>query len=203
MLNLFLGLWSIFAVAAPQKLSLSSRVYENKDLSFAPHEGTGPFDTYLSMEIQFGPIADLFKQLVIDQRTVLTNRAEAHITVITPVEFQEILKSKISIKEINELAKKNDIQSSSFTVVCLGEANLEINGKIESTFYVVVRSPELLQIRENIQKAWIKKGGDKDLFKPEYFFPHITLGYTLRDLHMSDGVIKDESSCIMDIEIKK
>lgn len=203
MLKLILILSASLSFAAGPNYHLSSKVFENKDLPFISHQGTGPFDSYLTMEIQFEPIADLFRQLLIDQRTVLTNRGEAHITVLTPVEYHEILKSKLSMADIDDVARKHKLQSSSFKVVCLGEGNLEINNKLESAFYVVVRSPDLLKIREEIQKVWIAKGGDKELFKPEYFYPHITLGYTVRDLHISDGVVKDESTCIRDIKIKK
>lgn len=203
MLKLLLILYASLSFAAVPKYYLSSKVFENKDLPFISHQGPGPFDSYLTMEVQFEPIADLFKQLLIDQRTVLTNRGEAHITVVTPVEYHEILKSKLSMADIDDIARKQKLQESLFTVVCLGEGNLEINNKLESAFYVVVRSPALLKVREEIQKAWIAKGGDKELFKPEYFYPHITLGYTVRDLHISDGVVKDESTCIRDIKIKK
>lgn len=203
MLKLILLLSASLSFASAPKYYLSSKVFDNSTLPFISHQGPGPFDSYLTMEVQFEPIADLFKQLLIDQRTVLTNRGEAHITVLTPVEYHEILKSKLTMAEIDDIARKNKLQNSSFSIVCLGEGNLEINSKNESAFYVVVRSSDLLKIREEIQKAWIAKGGNKDLFKPEYFYPHITLGYTARDLHISDGVVKDESTCIRDIIIKK
>lgn len=203
MLKLILILCASLSFAGAPKYHLSTKVFDNKDLPFISHRGPGPFDSYLTMEIQFAPIADLFKQLLLDQRKVLTNRGEAHITVLTPVEFHEILKSKLTMDDIDEIARKQKLQESPFTIVCLGEGSLEMNSKLESAYYVVVRSPALLKVREEIQKAWIAKGGDKESFKPEYFYPHITLGYTARDLHLSDGVVKDESTCIRDIEIKK
>lgn len=202
---LFLSLLfvSTFAHALSQKFYLSEQVYKNSKIPFISHTGSGPFDSYLTMEVNFEPIADLFKQLLIAKRMELTNRGEAHITVITPVEYFEILKSKITMTEIDELAQKHKIQSSKFEAVCVGKGSADINGKTEYAFYVVVRSPDLLKLREEIHKLFVSKGGDKEFFKPQYFYPHITLGFTERDLHLSDGVIKDESSCAGDIDIKK
>jgi 2'-5' RNA ligase len=196
-------LLSGLAHAASAKFYISEAVFKNSKLPFQSHQGSGAFDSYLTMEVNFEPMADLFKQLLIEKRMPLTNRGEAHITVITPVEFTEILKTKITMAEIDELALKQKIQNSKFEVVCVGKGSLDVETKTEYAFYVVVRSPDLLKIREEIQKLFISKGGDKEFFKPQYFYPHITLGYTLRDLHVSDGVVKDESSCAHDLELKK
>lgn len=192
---------SVFA--GPMKFNLSTKIFDNSKLEFVPHQGTGAFDSYLTMEVKFEPVAELFKDLLIAKRIQLTNRGEAHITVITPVEFTEILKSKITMTEIDEIAKKAKIQSSKFDVVCVGKGSLEIDSKLEQTFYVVVRSPDLLKIREEVKKLFESKGGEKDLFKPVYFYPHITLGFTKRDLHESDGVIKDERTCFGDVKLTK
>lgn len=202
---LFLSLLfvSAFAQATATKFYISEQVFKNNKLNFISHQGKGPFDSYLTMEVNYPPVQDVFKQLTITQKLNLKNRGEAHITVITPVEYSEILKSKLTMSDIDEIAKTHKIQNSSFEVVCVGMGSAEIGNKTESAYYIVVRSPDLLKIREEIQKLFVSKGGDKEFFKATYFYPHITLGFTSRDLHVSDGVIKDESSCMGDLEIKK
>lgn len=195
---------SSFAQAASQKFYISEQVYKNSKLPFQSHQGAGAFGSYLVMDVNYKPVADVYKQLLVAIKGVpLINRGEAHITVITPVEYNEILKSKLSMQEVDDIAKKNKIQNAKFDVVCVGKGSLEIESKVEDTYFVVVRSPDLLKVREEIQKLFVEKGGQKDYFKPQYFYPHITLGFTLRDLHVDDGVIKDESSCVYDLEIKK
>lgn len=189
--------------AGPAEFKLSKSVFENSSLPFISHQGSGPFDTYLTMEIQFEPMAELFRQLLVLKRMPLTSRGESHITVITPIEFNDVLKTKLSMIEIDQIAKKSGIQSSVFDIVCLGKGSLEIEKKLEQTFYVVVRSSALVKIREEVQKLFIKKGGDSSLFKPAQFYPHITLGFTKRDLHESDGVTKDERSCFGDLSLLK
>lgn len=202
---LFLSLLfvSTFAQAVATKYYVSEQVFKNNKLPFISHQGNGAFDSYLTMEVNYPPVQDVFKQLTIAKKIKLKNRGEAHITVITPVEYSEILKSKLTMSEIDDIAKANQIQNSKFDVVCVGMGSLEVENKTESAYFIVVRSPDLLKIREEIQKLFVSKGGDKEFFKPAYFYPHITLGFTLRDLHVTDGVIKDESSCTGDLEIKK
>lgn len=202
-LLLALILISFQSVAGLAEFKLSKKVYDNFSLPFISHQGNGPFDNYLSLEIQFEPMAELFKQLLVLKRIQLTNRGESHITVVSPVEFNEILKAKITMNEIDGIAKTARIQSSNFEAVCVGKGAFEIDKKLEQTFYVVVRSPALVKIREEVQKLFIKKGGDATLFKPGQFYPHITLGFTKRDLHESDGVTKDERSCFGDLSLIK
>lgn len=197
MLKILLPLLALLFSLSSFAFSLSKTVYNNADLAFIQHEGNGAFDSYLSMEVRYAPVKELFLSLVKSEGKELKNRGEAHITVITPVEFFEVLKSKVSITEINEIAKKSRIQNSAFKVVCLGKGSL----KKDDTYYVVVNSVDLLEIRKKVQKLFESRGGVAGTFMAEHFFPHITLGFTTRDLHETDGVVKNDKSCIADIDI--
>lgn len=177
---------------------LSRGVFDNGRLSFIKHEGTGAFDSYLSMEINYAPVKALFEEIVKYERRPLKTRGEAHITVVTPVEYFEVLKKKVSIQEINDIALKSQIQNSRFSVLCLGKGSL----KNEEAFFIVVKSEDLVGIRNKIQRLFEARGGRVGAFKAEHFFSHITIGFTSRDLHEADGVIKDERSCVADISIK-
>lgn len=180
---------------------LDRSALETGGLSFISHHTPVPFGTYLTQEVPFAPIKDLRIEL---EKTVgtLINRGEAHITVITPVEYDQVLASLITIQEINQIALKNKIQSAIFMPVCIGSGEKEIDGKVEKAYFVVVKSPELLKIREQIQKLFIKRGGKDRSFKAEPFYSHITLGFTLRDLHEADGVLKDERNCLSNGKIQ-
>lgn len=152
------------------------------------------------MNVNYSSVEKMVEQINNRRSTPLKNRGESHITVITPVEYQNILKKKLSIAEINALAKEHNIQNSKFEMICVGKGSVEMSGKGESTFYIVVKSQALLSLRRKIQEAFIKKGGTHNSFVPEKYFPHITLGFTKRDLHESDGIIKDENTCFADIK---
>jgi len=132
-----------------------------------------------------------------ERKLSLKNRGEAHITVITPIEYYDVLKSKISMEEINTIALQASIQDSEFKIEYIGEGKKDK----DSTFYLVVSSPQLVAIRKLIQEQFESRGGEKNTFKAEHFYPHITLGFTTRDLHESDGVIKDSRSCIEKVSI--
>lgn len=156
------------------------------------HRGDGPFDTYLTMDLPFGPFEALRKQLE-DRVGPLKHRGEAHITVITPPEYFQVLKpAGITMEMIDELARKSKIQSSSFELICIGRGQAQAL----KTYYAVVRSEDLLKIRQKIAELYKESGGGHGEFRPGQYYPHITLGFTERDLHESDGVIKDEASCL-------
>lgn len=148
----------------------------------------------IQKSVSYAPVADLLSKIEQDESIKLKSRGEAHITIISPLEFKK-LKPHLSIAQI-EKAFKDDIVKSKFDVKCLGRAEKIINGKMEQVFYIVVESPEIFDIRDKIHALFVKKGGKSSDFDPKIFYPHITVGFSERDLHPSDGVTKDLSSCV-------
>lgn len=195
--------FSLTTSALEGPFTLSDKVHHNSKQTFKPHHGEGRFGSYLTMAVNFAPIKKLFEQFsahYTEQHSInLKSRGEAHITVITPPEYHDILKSKLTMAEIDAIALGSNIQSANFDVVCLGKGNAMIKNKPQVAFYVVVNAVELLNIRQKIQALYIKKGGNVDDFQAEQFYPHITLGFSSRDLHESDGVIKGAQSCYADL----
>lgn len=185
-------------LAWSQDISISRNVLNGQSEPFISHQGTGPFDTYLTMELPFAPVKEVYKTLL-NRGSALTTRGEAHITVVTPTEFTDELAGYISMNEIDTLAKDLKIQEAKFSIVCLGSVEKMVDGKFTKAFYLVVESEALLNIRREILKKISSEGGAPALFDPEDFFPHITVGYINRDLHKSDGIYKDTSTCKNDI----
>ena len=72
-----------------------------------------------------------------------------------------------------------------------GNSISSIDNKVEETFFLIVESKNLRIIREEIYKRFVSKGGNQKDFDPHWFFPHITIGFTKRDLHESDGILKN------------
>lgn len=180
--------------------SINPAVYDANVLPFVEHSGLGEWDNYLTMDIPFPPVADLFRQLLIDGKRPLTNRGESHITVVTPVEFWNVLRpSGVSIEDINQIAVKANIQALPFEVVCLGRGQAVLDGKLESAFFIVVKSEALIEVRKEIQKLFLSRNGKPGEFDAEKFYPHVTVGYTNRDLHESDGIIKNQKSCVKNL----
>ncbi|MES3036319.1 MAG: hypothetical protein V4736_00305 [Bdellovibrionota bacterium] len=184
-------------------LNLDSTIKNGKSVEFLKFSGPGAFDSYLTMNLPFAPMKTLLQQVQTTESVKLKDRGEAHITVVTPVEFWNDLKPYgVSIAEIDQIAEAMNIQNSAFQIICLGAGKKVIEDREEKTFYVVVQSDDLLKIRRKVQELLLsKEGGRASNFNPTKFYSHITLGYTLKDLHDSDGIIKDDKSCIHDIQL--
>ena len=171
--------------------SLAGCISLNTKNRFLPHED------WLALPVDHKPVNEIRVQLEQFSKTTLKDRGEAHITVLTPPEFAK-LKSKLSMSEINKLATELNLTESRWTPICIAEARLQSDPKLV-TYYIVVRSQELLTIRQNIMKEFLARGGESSQFDPNHFYPHITIGYTERDLHEQDGVIKNTQNCIYEL----
>ncbi len=79
--------------------------------------------------------------------------------------------------------------------------NAKLGGDIKSTVYLVVQSPDLVERRRSLRHKFESNGGRVGDFDADMFFPDITVGYTERDLHESDGVIKNTDSSVASVKI--
>lgn len=198
----FLKFLLIFLVTGCSLSRVNPKADIYQPMLFSAQSGPGKFDSYLQMNINFDPLKKLYLDLDRDLGNSLNKknaRTEAHITVITPVEYRNILEpAGISIDKINEIAEKMKIQRSEFEVICLGKAeNFE-----KSTYFLVIESEDLFNIRRAIFQEYVKYGGKPSRWDPELYYPHITVGYTHRDLHLEiDGVFKGLNSCWRKVDI--
>tara|TARA_B110001454_G_C12722892_1_gene435547 strand:- start:2458 stop:3117 length:660 start_codon:yes stop_codon:yes gene_type:complete len=181
----------------PAAIAIDSEIY--KKITFIDNSKIPA--PYLSMNIAFDPIAVIRKDVEKKEKVILQNRGEAHITVITPPEFEQ-LKSVLTMELLNEVALLNRIQETPFEILCVGRGQIKEDKKTLSTYFIVVDAPELLSLRRTIATLYKTRGGLASGFNPEDFYPHITVGFTERDLHASDGVIKSKASCLIDTQLK-
>lgn len=192
---------SILAVSAfAQSLYVDKSIHDTSMLSELSHIGDGEWDTYLTMDIPHSPVKNLLTRLEFEEGYKMNKREEAHITVITPVEFWNKLKPVgITMKEIEEIAIEENIQKSKFEMKCISKSSAIVKGKKEYTYYIVVESENLLTIRKKVEDLFIKKtinmSADIAIFDYKDYYPHITVGFSNKDLHESNGVIKDTRDC--------
>lgn len=156
---------------------------------------------YLAMNVSFAPMNEMRLFLEKKEKVTLKHRGEAHITVISPPEYEK-LRKYISMALINEVASLNRIQETPFETICLARGVKKEDKKTLSTYYVVVEAPELVALRNKVASIFRSHGGSSDDFNAEDFYPHITIGFTDRDLHASDGIIKSKSSCLIEMQLK-
>ncbi|XGC79378.1 hypothetical protein ACES2L_08555 [Bdellovibrio bacteriovorus] len=185
----------VFLTACTHKSGSALRkiAYSPSEITAQPFS-SGKEKTYLSLDLAYAPFEKIRIDLEEQEDLRLQHRGEAHITVITPPEFK-ILQKKVSMKEIEAIATELEMQKFTPKLLCVGKGSLQISGKTESTYYVVIESERLYQIRKAVETLYHKKGG-KENFDAENYYPHVTLGFTKRDLHLEDGIKKDASSCL-------
>jgi 2'-5' RNA ligase len=197
--SMFLLSSFVFASVLPME-DLDTAVQLPEKVAFVPHEGKGNFDNWLAVNIAFAPIEELRKKIEAKLGKPLQHRSEAHITVISPIEWQA-LAPLISMRELNQTYGKR-LQKTKFRVLCLGKFGKAIEGQLQETYFVVVQSEQLLEIRQNILNRFVAKGGDRTQFDPLEYFPHITVGFTSKDLHLSDGALKDVRACTTNLRLR-
>lgn len=179
----------------------SSKLVDGELVPWIAHSGHGRFTNYVAMNLPAEPAIKLFHDLQKTRNEKIKSRGESHITVITPPEFDDILSKHLNIQEINSIVAKS-IQRARAEPLCVGRGVVQQGNKSLSTYFVVVKSSDLVALRAEIARAFLAKGGQAGEFRPGAFYPHITIGFTDRDLHEADGVIKNTDSCFAGIKIQ-
>lgn len=166
-----------------EEIKLSSVVY--KDVPFSSQFME---DGALIRNVNYEAVKKLVPQIERARGIKLENRGESHITVITPPEAQGWFAP--SKKGINYFISWEEIhnkyftvlQKTKFTIKCIGESS---EGD-KQVFFLVVDSPELRAIREEIQReveSRAKFTGRTDIiFDAAKYDPHITIGYVGGDV---------------------
>lgn len=188
--------------ADPNAFTVSRKLFDTRALSHTAASGTGRYDSYLAMNLPFGPAADLRRAIEERFGDKLDHRGEAHVTVVTPTEFSGVLSAVLSMEEIDTWAREARLQRAKLTPLCLGRARLRIKERLESAYFLVLDAPELVRLRERIFARFVERGGEPSRFDPRLFYPHVTLGYTVRDLHFEDGLRKGVNACIAPVRVQ-
>ncbi|KAJ2188229.1 hypothetical protein EV181_002322 [Coemansia sp. RSA 532] len=191
---------------------LKATALNSSNVSFVSHAQDKPFGSYLQQTLDFSQFKALFDAVNATTGS-LQSRGEAHVTIITPPEFDRVLKpAGVTIQEIEEIAQQANIQHSRLTPVCLGRFNGSLpNPAVDAdkgrfllySLVVEDKFDDLLAIRQDIFNLYHKKGGEGALFQPESFWPHVTIGFDRRDLFIEDGIYKGSNYCYARIHLVK
>ena len=176
-----------FATFATYAFNLWPAEMFGEPQSFIPHS------SYLAMSIDDQAMKPYRQSVRFRLSERLKVRGESHITVITPPELKELL-SHLSMEEIEQIALQHKIQDSDISITCLGMAEVQK----QQTYFLVAQSENLQTIRQAIYQAHNNRIGLPAASVP-HFYPHITVGFTHRDLHISDGVKKDRRHCLAEL----
>ena len=189
-----------FSALAQHIVHLSPRVYDEKAYT----------DMYKSVgalvkEVDFAAVNEVKRQLEKIYDIKLEDRGEAHITIITPPEFDGStdpqghgLHDAFTSDEIHKKYGEWSVFSF-FDIVCVGERKSSDGRRV---FYLVVDSLDLDALRGNLQKDYEKKMKDQGrpaVFKADRYWSHITIGFVGGDIH---GVSKGDETCVDDLKIR-
>ncbi|KAJ2710070.1 hypothetical protein H4R19_003933 [Coemansia spiralis] len=190
--------------------SLAAAALDSRNVPFTSHSEDQPFGSYLQQTLDYAQFEGLFRALNASAGT-LRSRGEAHVTVVTPPEFDRVLKpAGVTIDEIEDIAARAGIQGARLLPVCLGRfagtlprpSTDDDKGPFLLYSLVVADSHgDLLRIRNDIFKLYRGKGGEGALFQPNGFWPHVTIGYDRRDLFIEDAIFKGTNFCYARIRI--
>ena len=82
---------------------------------------------------------------------------EAHVTVITPPEFINVLSKRLTDVEINRIAQDLRIQDADLKVMGVGSGKAQVGDNLHETFFLIVDSLKLREIRQAIHAAYVAK----------------------------------------------
>jgi 2'-5' RNA ligase len=186
------------------EVQLSERVFREVPFSSQYSE-----DGALIRSVDFRSVNNLIPQLEEKYKKLLkgrklADRNEAHITVITPPEGKTgFFPNSIGIDKVFPTLEmiqsyKPIIQNKKFSISCVG---MQKNTKGNVVFYLVIESKDILDIRKEISKLVLERGGVDIPFKPlQNYYPHITIGYAGGDVH---GVSKGTDTCVEKVILSK
>jgi hypothetical protein len=191
------------------KVPIPHLFFDARTVEFIPHVGSGEFETYLSVNLNFEGLKETSTVLeqILKARHImrgdqtLLNRGEAHLTVIDPKEYYHNIRPHLSMSEINRIFRK-DIQGMVFKPKCIGRVSVGKHPEVKSTYYIVVDPEPVLTLRAKIAAEFVRRGGHASSFSPYMnagMFPHITIGFDHMDLFDHHGVFKGADSCEFDV----
>lgn len=174
-------------------LTLSKDVFKRVPFSTLYSE-----DGALIRNVDYFSVNALIPQLNSLYKLNLEDRREAHITVITPPDFKSGLTKLFTVNEMLNRYSAS-IQGMPFHVVCVGSRTSSDRKK--QVFYLVVKSNKLSNIRFDLAKEAKLRAAALNIplvFKPENFYPHITIGYVNDDVFEFS---KEPESCLKDVKL--
>lgn len=158
-----------------------------------------PEPDWVGIPMPYGPVEKIREELEKRLGKKLQHRGEAHITVITPPEFR-ILSQTLKMNTIDKIVAKEGSMKAPIKVLCLKKVTAVLGDKTEESWFVSVESAELREFRNQVWRRFVANGGIPDDFAWKRWSPHITVGFTSRDLHDEDRISKEKAECAYELK---
>jgi hypothetical protein len=158
-----------------------------------------PEADWVGIPMPFGPVEKIREELENRIGKKLQHRGEAHIAVITPPEFR-ILAQTLKMNTIDKIVAKEGSMKAPIKVLCLKKVTAVLGNKTEESWFISVDSPELREFRNQVWRRFVANGGLPGDFVWKRWAPHITVGFTSRDLHDEDRISKEKADCAYELK---
>ncbi|KAF9567055.1 hypothetical protein EC968_003524 [Mortierella alpina] len=111
---------------------IDKKIFNTAQIPFKPHNGTTQNTNWVGLTLDYSyvqPVFNLIKSTQSIANGTLKTRGEAHITVITPPEFDKVLgPAGVTVEELNDLATmgpgRDRLQKARFGFECLGRVQV-------------------------------------------------------------------------------
>ncbi len=158
-----------------------------------------PESDWVGIPMPYGPVEKIREELEKRIGKKLQHRGEAHITVITPPEFR-ILSQTLKMNTIDKIVAKEGSMKAPIKVLCLKKVTAVLGEKTEESWFISVESAELREFRNQVWRRFVANGGIPEDFAWKRWAPHITVGFTSRDLHDEDRISKEKAECTYELK---
>ena len=161
-----------FSSIAEEGLKLSDKWAQVTNRpSFVSNEGQ------LIIPIPYPEIQILAAELEKRDGTKLVPQQQGHLKVVTNSEWR-ILNQRLSMDDLEKLATKYSMMKMTFTPKCLAKVEVVIREKRDHSWVVVGAADEVMQLRREIWRFYMTKGGAGPEFQWKKWHPVVTVAST-------------------------
>lgn len=155
----------------------------------------------LSINLREGPFSELHRSWIQDYPEAKHLPDSFRIDALTAREYA-LLSGAMGQDEVKALARRRQLQNSRFTVRCIGEHQIEVAGKEEQQYFIVVSSSDLLRLRIALQQRYqqVKQPGAPE-FAAANFWPYIKFASTRPGLAISGDTSED--ACVEPLQVSR
>ncbi len=173
----------------PPQVSIETQTLGASKLSWQPRAD------HVAMVIPYEPLRRLKEEIEQKEGKTLQSRPEASLTVLSPAELK-LLRTRLSLEEIHQMVAKVDLQKIPYRPQCLAVLRSEESQRSLITYYLIVEAEGLRDLRRQVAKRFVEKGGRAQSFYPDAYRPRITVAYNERDLLRDETVPQNSDACI-------
>jgi len=124
---------------------------------------------------------------------------EARVVVISEAEFKQLQTVGITMSDVEKIAFNRYMQYTIMKAECFGIFKHH-GSEDDGVVYLRLSARVWTYIREDVEKLYIKKGGEKGGFDKNKFWPHVTVSGT-KDGLKHEGCVRFKDGCWADVVV--